>query len=1134
MNEDSCSLELELPQETMMAVDSTLSVEKHFFATYADVCAKIKEHEMLHTLHYVVTCSGTMENNFEELLKKKHKVFYEDKEFPYTGVPFIVSALTKLDCQHGKDRNIKAKAQYRQMRNKKASTDHYCQKSRVILQDTKKFDCPAIVYIKEIVEFPEFKTAGINQSISDDLIVKIGDLVKKGVNTISEMRRHLEFFVHGEITSDKPQKTNKRFFPMDKTIRNHMLNARRKLRRSMIDQECLLEKISEWKIVFHEAMIKFRPKGVNIIDNIDSKLKDSLLFVYQDMWQKRLLLRYGPELVFLDATYRTTRYALPLFFLVVKTNIDYQVVAIFVCENETTDAITEALMCIKEWNSKFQPKYFLTDYSNEEINSLESVFPGCSVLICDFHREQSWERWLSKTANCCYMVKDAIKLKLHQIAHAKTEEVCQNAVNSLKESEEWKNNPKLADYLNSTWLCNQKRWVFAYRRQRLLRSINTNNGTERQNQSFKYSFLEKRKTSSLTAMLCICIEEFLPHNYDNYADKNRTHSSYRKYKENIPTYLTNRPKPLVKHCMNMIDKVNGVDSIRISAVTNRLYNVASFQSNSRETYQCYLGDADHLPSCTCSSWLFSAYPCKHFFSIFLKFNLSWSDFDPSYGSSPYFIIDPLSDENNHSTTFHFTRLPTEDISENINEKPLDDAKPWEVSKYNLQAVKSVHSINSKVLYFDQSKEHGQSQVSHTPAACCELLNAIINMTHLSASQPAINNLFQELHKLKTSFGETLKREQGVILCPDLKPETWIKSNLPSLVNLPVRRKKKLTKRVGIKHDITKAALNINVTPNVNNECCSSEIFTDVIDDNCETFTVSMELIEVTGEAFDNCQEFHKVNIVNDNDKLQSTVHCIQNLKCSLIQNVEKNDIVKGEMLNDNVIHFCQRMMSIQFNIDVGLQDPIKGKVMSFDPCPSKPFVQILHDGNIHWVCITTYDCKPGEIYIFDSLFHGLISIETKRQICSILHCSQKKIVIKVLPVQQQTNGVDCGLYAIAWARQVLETNGIPPSTHMFEQNEMRNHLLNCILNNQLDVFPKAITPTMFRRCTAKSFHIPLHCSCRMFWTQKDEHIFNRQMAQCFTCNKWFHRECESIPVCAYEKEDVIWNCHDCQMQIAES
>nr|XP_047146875.1 uncharacterized protein LOC124819377 [Hydra vulgaris] len=147
-------------------------------------------------------------------------------------------------------------------------------------------------------------------------------------------------------------------------------------------------------------MIKFRPKGVSILEDNDPQLKDSLLFVYQDKWQKRLLLRYGTELLFLDATYRTTRYALPLFFLVVKTNTDYQDVAIFVCESETTEAITEALTCIKQWNPSFQPKFVLTDYSNEEINSIEYVFSGCSVLICDFHREQAWERWLLHCKRC--------------------------------------------------------------------------------------------------------------------------------------------------------------------------------------------------------------------------------------------------------------------------------------------------------------------------------------------------------------------------------------------------------------------------------------------------------------------------------------------------------------------------------------------------------------------------------------------------------------------------------------------------------------------------------------------------------------------------------------------------------------
>ncbi|XP_065645230.1 uncharacterized protein LOC136075723 [Hydra vulgaris] len=269
------------------------------------------------------------------------------------------------------------------------------------------------------------------------------------------MRRHLAAFVQMEFNSNNNlPKSNKRFFLRDDIIANHIFRARQKLRRSLIDQECLLVKINEWKIYFPDATIKFRPKGgFNSEESAD--LKDSLLFVYQDIWQKRLLLRYGNELAFLDATYQTTRYALPLFFLVVKTNIDYQIVAIFVCEHETTKAITEALMCIKEWNPLFQPKFFCTDYSNEEINSLESVFPGCKVFICDFHREQAWERWLSKTTNGCSMIKDDIKVRLRDIAHTKTIEGCQKAVENLEESLEWQNNPKL-EYLKSIWLCIQK------------------------------------------------------------------------------------------------------------------------------------------------------------------------------------------------------------------------------------------------------------------------------------------------------------------------------------------------------------------------------------------------------------------------------------------------------------------------------------------------------------------------------------------------------------------------------------------------------------------------------------------------------------------------------------------------------
>ena len=89
---------------------------------------------------------------------------------------------------------------------------------------------------------------------------------------------------------------------------------------------------------------------------------------------------YGNELSFLGATYKTTRYALLLFFLVVKTNVDYQIVAIFVCEGESTQNITEELNVIKTWNPNWSPMYFMTDYSDEEIGAIESTFPGRSIF----------------------------------------------------------------------------------------------------------------------------------------------------------------------------------------------------------------------------------------------------------------------------------------------------------------------------------------------------------------------------------------------------------------------------------------------------------------------------------------------------------------------------------------------------------------------------------------------------------------------------------------------------------------------------------------------------------------------------------------------------------------------------------
>ena len=63
-----------------------------------------------------------------------------------------------------------------------------------------------------------------------------------------------------------------------------------------------------------------------------------------------------------------------------------------------------------------------------------------------------------------------------------------------------------------------QRWCWAYRNGRLFVNSKTNNGVERQNESLKYSYLQRHKNSSITGMLSILNEEFLLEKYERYLD----------------------------------------------------------------------------------------------------------------------------------------------------------------------------------------------------------------------------------------------------------------------------------------------------------------------------------------------------------------------------------------------------------------------------------------------------------------------------------------------------------------------------------------------------------------------------------------------------------------------------------------
>ena len=193
----------------------------------------------------------------------------------------------------------------------------------------------------------------------------------------------------------------------------------------------------------------------------DHNSENTLLYVHQEDWQKELLVKYGNMMSLLDATYKTTKYELPLFFLCVRTNVGYLVVADFIIQGESAEKITEALNVLKEWNPTWQPKYFMIDFSESEINAIKEAFPSTTLYICDFHREQAWERWVKDHSHGVARDDQSILLTLFRncasapparepdIAHDNS---YQKAVEQLKDSNLWKENNRLREWLSGTWL----------------------------------------------------------------------------------------------------------------------------------------------------------------------------------------------------------------------------------------------------------------------------------------------------------------------------------------------------------------------------------------------------------------------------------------------------------------------------------------------------------------------------------------------------------------------------------------------------------------------------------------------------------------------------------------------------------
>ncbi|XP_022087101.1 uncharacterized protein LOC110977364 [Acanthaster planci] len=187
----------------------------------------------------------------------------------------------------------------------------------------------------------------------------------------------------------------------------------------------------------------------------------------------------------------------------------------------------------------------------------------------------------------------------------------------------------------------------------------------------------------------------------------------------------------------------------------------------------------------------------------------------------------------------------------------------------------------------------------------------------------------------------------------------------------------------------------------------------------------------------------------DNDKKSPSIDGDEFVRVGLTaKDIEILD--DGEWLTDEHISAAQRLLRRQFPAFGGLQEPVLGEILQFEPMTTDG-AQIMLNGGGHWVTICR---RNNEVKLLDSKNEGLNS-RLSSQILNL--CGDKAgrssgLQVQLPVMHPQRGSSDCGLFAVAYATEVAF--GGRPELTVFDQKAMRKHLKYCLESQKMKPFPR--------------------------------------------------------------------------------
>ena len=164
--------------------------------------------------------------------------------------------------------------------------------------------------------------------------------------------------------------------------------------------------------------------------------------------------------------------------------------------------------------------------------------------------------------------------------------------------------------------------------------------------------------------------------------------------------------------------------------------------------------------------------------------------------------------------------------------------------------------------------------------------------------------------------------------------------------------------------------------------------------------------------------------------------------------MSSNAWLNGKIMDASQILICKALGTQDYQSVLNCQKRVKPyRVVTGE------YIKLLHNGINHWFLSF---CSNSRVQVCDSL-NSTLTRTSRKSIQSLYkNVGQKNdsgnVRVTFWPVQKQPDGHNCGLFAVAFAAEIL--SGKSPIEAVFDVAQMRDHLIFCLEQGALTPFPK--------------------------------------------------------------------------------